>query len=91
MALNFAINRLTVIPYQPTVIDRKISLSWSDDGGASYAFPLVQSTGELGKFETNVQFRRLGYARNRVIRLFWSGSVPTALLGVFVEAEVAET
>lgn len=71
--------------------DRRVSLTWSDDAGANWAIPLTQTMGNLGEFETSIQWRRLGYARNRLIRLFWSGSAPSALVGVFVEAGIGET
>lgn len=78
---------------QPMVTDgnRRVSLRYSDDGGANWSNPINQTIGNIGEYETDVQWRRLGYARSRVIELSWSNEFTTALTGVFVQVEVSET
>ena len=69
----------TVNPY-PVV-----SLRWSDTKGASWGNKLEQSLGSSGQYLTNIQWRRLGMARDRVFELSWSMNGPTALNGAYVE------
>lgn len=63
-----------------------IFLSWSDDRGKTFGFPIAQSLGRQGEYLTDPQWNRLGMARDRVFKLEWSGPVITALNGAFVEA-----
>jgi len=62
-----------------------ISLRWSDDRGASWSQPLTQPLGQAGQTEINLQWRRLGMARDRVFELSWSSPVKTALNGAFID------
>lgn len=68
-----------------------VFLRWSDDRGQSYGEPVPQSLGATGQFLTNIQWRRLGLARDRVFELSWSTPVKTALNGAYVEAMVLGT
>lgn len=68
-----------------------VLLRFSDDKGASYSNPLEQSLGAGGQYNTSIQFRRLGLARDRVFELSWSMAAKTALNGAFVEFEKAGT
>ncbi len=61
-----------------------ISLSWSDDRGKTFGFPVEQSLGDVGEYLTTVSWNRLGMARDRVFKLQWSASVKTALNGAFI-------
>jgi len=65
--------------------DPKISLRWSDTRGATYGNPVIQELGDPGQFQTSIQWRRLGMARDRVFEISWSSPVTTALNGAFVE------
>lgn len=60
-----------------------INLDWSDDAGQSFGTPVAQTTDN----QTNGQYqwRRLGYARDRVYRLTWSGSGECALNGAYID------
>lgn len=87
----FALGPLAVTEMFQIDDNRQVTLTWSDDAGASWANPVNQTLGGIGEYETNIQWRRLGYSRNRVIRISWSGSMPTALLGAFVQVEIAKT
>lgn len=71
--------------------DPEIRLRWSDDRGASWGNYSVQSLGKVGTFKTSIQWQRLGYARDRVYELSWSGAVKTALNGAFLDIQAART
>lgn len=66
-----------------------ITLKWSDDAGASWSNGIQKSSGEVGEYLTNMQFQRLGMARNRVFEISWSGSKAESLQGVVVIYEIA--
>lgn len=68
-----------------------ISLRWSDTRGASWGNAIEQSLGDAGRYLTNIQFQRLGMARDRVFELSWSVPAPTALNGAFIELQSAAT
>jgi len=71
--------------------DPQIFLSWSDNRGKSFGFPVGQSMGRQGEFYTTVSWNRLGYGRDRVFQLEWSEPCKTALNGVFVQSKQAKT
>lgn len=61
-----------------------VSLRWSDSRGASWNSPITQSMGATGQYKTDIQWNRLGMARDRVFELFWSTTNKTALNGAFI-------
>lgn len=63
----------------------------SDDGGRSWYDPIEMPMGAQGEYDTVAQATRLGQARNRVYELVWHGNDKTALNGVYVDGEAAET
>jgi hypothetical protein len=68
----------------PTILtEPQISLSWSDDRGKTFGFPVEQGLGRGGEFLTILQWNRCGMARDRIFMLEWSGDVKTALNGGF--------
>lgn len=70
----------------PTILtEPMISLSWSDNRGVSYGFPVEQQLGRGGEFLTVLQWNRLGMARDRIFKLEWAAPVRTALNGGFAE------
>ncbi len=71
---------------QPVVL-----LYVSDDGGKSFYDPIEMPLGNQGEYDNVAQATRLGQARNRVYELVWSANVKTALNGVFVDPEEAES
>ena len=71
--------------------DTDVFLRWSDNKGQSYGNPIRQTFGDLGHYLTQVQWQRLGIARDRVFELFWSNPNITALNGAFVESVPADT
>lgn len=68
------------------------SLRWSDTRGNTWSNALTGSMGRIGEYLTQIQFQRLGMARDRVFELSWSGQGGIhALNGAFVEATKAGT
>lgn len=64
-----------------------VSLRWSDDRGVSYGNAVMAGLGASGEYLTQINYWRLGIARDRVFEVSWSAPVRTALLGAFVEAK----
>lgn len=60
-----------------------LALDWSDDAGQTYGQPVNQTIANATNGQ--YQWRRLGYARDRVYRLTWSGSGECALNGAYVD------
>ncbi|HEY2418104.1 MAG TPA: hypothetical protein VGH84_09300, partial [Steroidobacteraceae bacterium] len=78
---------------QPAVLPVReglISLRWSDDRGHSWGSPVAQSIGDIGEYQTSLQWQRLGYTRDRVFELSWSVPMATALQGCWLIAEPAD-
>lgn len=65
-----------------------VNLDWSDDGGHTFGTPLTQAaqSNPWGQTYANYQWRRLGYSRDRVFRLTWTGQGEAALNGTWVDA-----
>lgn len=62
-----------------------VSLRWSDTKGASWGNPITGSMGAVGEYLTQIQFQRLGMARDRVFEVSWSGNGgQNALNGAFI-------
>lgn len=77
------------VPTQNT--DALVSLRWSDNKGQTYSNPVMQSMGGTGQYTTNVQWRRLGMARDRIFEISWSSSQATALTGAYITIQDAAT
>lgn len=75
----------------PNADPPQVSLNISDDGGHSWYNPIEAPLGAQGEYDTVAQWTRLGMARNRVYELQWSDKLQTALNGVYVDGEEAET
>jgi hypothetical protein len=69
----------------------QVSLRYSDTRGASWGNPVMQTLGQTGDYLTQLQYQRLGMARDRVFELSWSAPVFTALNGAFVDYSVLGT
>ena len=67
----------------------QVALRYSDDRGKTFGNYLYQSLGALGQYLTNMQWQRLGMARDRVFELSWSVPAKTALNGAWVQYTVA--
>ncbi len=68
-----------------------ISLRWSDSSGYSWGSPITTGMGATGHYNRQIQFQRLGMARDRVFELFWSGDLVTALSGAYIEYGASAT
>lgn len=71
--------------------DPTVWLRWSDDRGATWGSAIPQSLGRMGQSKTNLQWRHLGIARDKVFELSWSSAAPTALNQAFVEVIPCQT
>jgi hypothetical protein len=64
-----------------------VQLAWSDDGGFTFGNPVAQTVqsnpypASYGQY----QWRRLGYARDRVYQVSWTGGGETTLNGAWVD------
>ena len=65
--------------------NNNVYLRCSRDRGRTYGNAILQNLGNTANFLANVQFRRLGMARDMVFELSWSVPVRTALNGAFVD------
>lgn len=63
----------------------------SDDNGKTWYDPIEAPLGATGEYDTVAQWTRLGQARTRVYELVWSANVKTALNGLFVDVDEAES
>lgn len=72
-------------------VQLQVSLRWSDTRGRSWGNPILQSLGDTGDFLTQLQFQRLGIARDRVFELSWSCPFKTALNGAWCDATTLGT
>jgi hypothetical protein len=75
----------------PTGTSNDISLSWSDDRGASYGNPMIQHLGQQGFYLAQPKWSRLGMARDRVFKVSWSTNNKTALMGAWIDTVLFET
>jgi hypothetical protein len=63
----------------------------SDDGGKTWYDPIEMSLGAQGEYDTVAQATRLGQARTRVYELLWSANAKSALNGIYIDPEEAES
>lgn len=61
-----------------------VSLAWSHDGGRTWSNLYQGSIGKLGEYDTQVVWRRLGYARERVFKLIVSDAVKRVITGAWI-------
>jgi hypothetical protein len=69
--------------------DDQVFLSYSNDRGRSFGNPVGTTLGVIGNYLTQLQWQRLGMARDRVYAVEWACACPTALLGAFLDARPA--
>jgi len=75
----------------PELSQNTVFLDWSDDRGHSFGNPVGQPMGDAGEYLTSLQWQRLGMARDRVFRIFWSVPTNTALQGAWIDASPAQS
>jgi hypothetical protein len=61
--------------------DSWVRLSWSDDGGRNWTDWEVESLGEVGEYEKQVIFTRMGQSRQRVYKIRVTSPRKRDLLG----------
>lgn len=71
--------------------DPQLNMRYSDDRGQTWSDPMMAPLGKLGQYGTSPQFQRLGMARDRVYELFWTANMKTALNGVYIDVEKADS
>ncbi|NSX16936.1 hypothetical protein HTY52_22855 [Cupriavidus taiwanensis] len=74
----------TPVPGEP---DPEVWLSWSDDGGNTWASTMVQKLGKIGEFWRRVQWNRLGMGRDRIFRVSTTTNAKFAMQGAFIESD----
>lgn len=67
--------------------DVSVMLRHSNTGGASWLDPVSKSLGAIGEHNKNVQFLKLGQARDRIFEISWAGPINTTMLGLFIQYE----
>lgn len=70
----------------PQGVDPKVTLSWSDDSGASWSNGVIRSTGKVGERLPRVPFRGLGRSRDRVWRIRFSDNAPFGIINADIGA-----
>jgi len=75
----------------PNATPPMVLLRISDDNGRSFYDPIELPLGAQGEYDTIVQATRLGQARSRVYELEWSDPLQTALNGVYIDADEADS
>ena len=78
------------VPSDPTY-KTQVTLEYSDDRGRTWYRAPTQSMGAQGEYLVQMQWRRLGLARDRVFRVTWSEAAFTAINGAWVDITPAET
>lgn len=78
------------VPSNPTYVPR-LTLETSDDRGQTFTPLPMQTMGAQGQYLVQMQWRRLGLARDRVFRVTWSEPVFTALQGAWLDITPSET
>jgi hypothetical protein len=67
--------------------DPQVMLQLSNDGGHTYGNEIWQTFGRQGEYRTQVTFRRLGMARDRVFKLVISDPVRVRIVGGDLDVE----
>lgn len=63
----------------------EVYLRWSDDRGHTFGNMVPQLLGPTGNYLAQLQWLKLGMARDRVFELIWSAPVDTALMGAWLD------
>jgi hypothetical protein len=69
----------------------QVALYVSDDGGRSFYNPQYCPLGAQGQYDAIAQWTRQGQARTRVYELIWSDPLKTALNGLYVDPDEADS
>lgn len=74
----------TVVAPDVITTENKVWLRWSDDRGCSWGNPVDQTLGDVGQFDTDVTWYRLGQSRDRVFEISWTAPQPESLMGLYI-------
>lgn len=72
-------------PY--TVINPKVMLQWSDDGGQTWSNEYWRDPGKIGEFRTRLLWRKLGNAKDRVFKIAVSDPCKWRFISAEIDAE----
>jgi hypothetical protein len=81
-------NGLGGVPSTTVGYDPNITLSWSNDGGQTFGTAYPAATGQIGAFDTLVEWRMLEQARDRIFELTWSAPVFRPLIDAFLDYSI---
>ena len=70
--------------------DPQAMLQWSDDNGHTWSREHWAKIGKLGEYTTRVAWRRMGWFRDRRIRIRISDPVPVSMMRAWMEFERAK-
>jgi hypothetical protein len=65
--------------------DPQVMMRFSDDGGQTWSSEQWRSAGKIGKYDTRVEWFRLGCGRRRVFEVVVSDPVPFRLTNAYIE------
>jgi len=68
-------------------MDPQVALSWSDDRGRTFNFEKWRSVGKIGRYESQVIWRRLGKFRDRVFKIVVTDPVQWVLIDASARIE----
>lgn len=68
--------------------DPKIRLRYSDDGGNTWSFELVEPLGKQGETMRRAVFRNLGQSRNRIFEVEYSDPVPVTIVAAYARVSI---
>lgn len=72
-------------------IDTQVELSYSHDSGSRWSNPLLRSIGKTGEHFARLVWSRLGFSRDRVWRVRYSGNAPFSIISAAVNPDEAKT
>jgi hypothetical protein len=88
-------NRLTLVMDTGVGIDGsgqgdnpEIMLQVSNDGGKTYSEEMWQPIGEIGNYETEVSWNKIGYGRSLILKVKISDPISRRIVGVYLDQEV---
>lgn len=70
------------------VIDPRLVLRISRDGGFTWGNPIYAAMGLVGRYKTRARWQRLGYGRDLVFQVFCDDPVNVVFLSAFLDLEV---
>lgn len=69
--------------------DPTLELQYSNDGGKTWKSAGARRAGRMGEYQTDVTWRRLGRASDRVFRIIMTDPIPWRIIDAFIDVEAA--